>query len=188
MPAPTPPRRHFLASTLAPAVALCALGTTGCQSSTPLRDLRFATLSEAQHELDRLARLSERHSIATWSWPATLEHCAQSIAFAMTGFPTQKPEWFQRTLGTTAYHVFSWRGQMNHDLTEPIPDAPALARDADAHAALTHLHDTITLFHRHQGPLHPHFAYGKLSKAEYELANAMHLANHLSEFDVIPMA
>ena len=46
MPAPTPPRRHFLASTQVPAAALCALGTTGCQSSTPLRDLRFATLMD----------------------------------------------------------------------------------------------------------------------------------------------
>ena len=43
MPAPTPPRRHFLAATLAP---VAALSTTGCQSSTRLRDLRFTTLSE----------------------------------------------------------------------------------------------------------------------------------------------
>jgi hypothetical protein len=34
------------------------------------------------------------------------------------------------------------------------------------------------------GPLRPHFAYGELAKPEYELAHAMHLANHLSAFRV----
>jgi hypothetical protein len=32
-------------------------------------------------------------------------------------------------------------------------------------------------------PLRPHFAYGELSRAEYEQAHAMHLANHFSAFD-----
>ena len=31
-------------------------------------------------------------------------------------------------------------------------------------------------------PLLPHFAYGDLSKQEYELAHAMHLADHPSAF------
>ena len=35
-----------------------------------------------------------------------------------------------------------------------------------------------------QGPLRPHFAYGKLSKPEFERAHAMHLANHFSAFDI----
>lgn len=77
---------------------------------------------------------------------------------------------------------------MWHDLSEPIPGAPALNPAVDAQTALTHLHDVIATFHRHTGPLHPHFAYGALSKAEYELANAMHLANHLSAFDIKPVA
>jgi hypothetical protein len=31
-------------------------------------------------------------------------------------------------------------------------------------------------------PLQPHFAYGALSKPDYEQAHAMHLAQHLSGF------
>ena len=164
MPAVTPPRRHFLASTLVPTAALCTLGTAGCQSSTPLRNLRFATLSEAQHELDRLA------------------------SFALSGYPQAKSELFQRTVGRAAYQVFAWRGQMSHDLSEPIPGAPALRPQADPHAALAELHQAIEAFHRHTGELQPHFAYGRLSKAEYELAHAMHLANHLAAFDIKPVA
>ena len=50
------------------------------------------------------------------------------------------------------------------------------------------LHEAIEAFHRHTGELQPHFAYGRLSKAEYELAHAMHLANHLAAFDISPAA
>ncbi|WP_306565188.1 DUF1569 domain-containing protein [Aquabacterium sp.] len=186
MHAPHLPRRRFLTASLAPAAAFCTL-TTGCQSQARLRDLRFTTLSEAQHELDRLAALIDRPQTADWTWGATLTHCAQSIHFALTGFPQAKSPLFQRTVGAAAFQIFAWQGRMQHDLSEPIPGAPALNPAVDAQTALTHLHDVITAFHRHTGALHPHFAYGALSKAQYELANAMHLANHLSAFDVSPV-
>lgn len=180
-------RRHFLAITLAPTAALCTL-TTGCRSQVRLRDLRFATLSEAQRELDRLAALADLPKTAEWTWPATLTHCTQSIRFALSGYPQAKSALFQHTVGSAAFQVFAWRGQMNHDLSEPIPGAPALKPQADPHAALAALHQAIDDFHRHTGPLQPHFAYGRLSKAEYELAHAMHLANHFAAFDIKPQA
>ena len=58
-------------------------------------------------------------------------------------------------------------------------DAPA----PDAAAALARLRAAVQVFAAHTGPLQPHFAYGELSKAQYEQAHAMHLANHLSAFD-----
>lgn len=185
MHTPHLPRRRFLTASLAPATAFCPLAT-GCQSQPLLRDLRFATLSEAQHELDRLAKLPNLSQTVDWTWPATLTHCAQSIHFAVMGFPQAKSAVFQRTVGAAAFQLFAWQGRMQHDLSEPIPGAPALDPAVDAQTALTHLHDVITAFHGHTGPLHPHFAYGALSKSEYELANAMHLANHLSAFDIKP--
>lgn len=186
MHTPHLPRRQFLTASVASAAAFGLLAT-GCQSQPRLRDLRFSTLSEAQHELDRLAALAERPQTAAWTWPATLTHCAQSIHFALTGFPQAKSPLFQRTVGSAAFQLFAWQGRMQHDLSEPIPGAPALEPAIDPHAALTHLHGVITAFHRHTGPLHPHFAYGALSKTEYELANAMHLANHFSAFDIQPI-
>ena len=49
---------------------------------------------------------------------------------------------------------------------------------------LAPLRRAVQAFAHHAGPLHPHFAYGALSKVQYEQAHAMHLANHLSAFDV----
>ena len=74
---------------------------------------------------------------------------------------------------------------MSHNLAEPIPGAPALDAAAEAQAALARLRKAAQDFAAHTGPLQPHFAYGALDKAQYEQAHAMHLANHLSAFDVV---
>jgi hypothetical protein len=75
---------------------------------------------------------------------------------------------------------------MSHGLAEPIPGAPAIAADADPAQALARLHRAIADFHGWTGALQPHFAYGPLDRAQYELAHAMHLANHLSAFRAGP--
>jgi hypothetical protein len=48
-------------------------------------------------------------------------------------------------------------------------------------AALMRLENAFLVFKQYQGKLSPHFAYGELSKQEYEAAHVMHFHNHLSE-------
>jgi len=175
-------RRAFLASTAGAGAALVAVASTGCADSKNDRRLQFASLAEAMIELAQLAKASELASGTAWDWPQTLVHCAQSIEYSMTGFPQAKSALFQRTAGTVAYSVFAWRGRMTHDLADPIPGAPALQRNGDAAAALARLQGAVQAFQQWAEPLQPHFAYGALSKGEYEPAHAMHLANHFSAF------
>lgn len=182
-PKPDASRRSLLVSAMAlpPVVALASL--TGCQGgSANDRRLSFSTLASAEEELGRLAAAKTLHAGATWTWAQTLEHCAQSIEYSMAGFPESKSKLFQSTVGPVALRVFSWRGRMTHDLAEPIPGAPALAVGSNAEAALMRLRDSIAAFRNWSKPLQPHFAYGALGKQEYELAHAMHLANHFSQF------
>jgi hypothetical protein len=73
---------------------------------------------------------------------------------------------------------------MTHDLGEPIPGAPALDAAAAASPAMERLEASMRDFLRWTGPLRPHFAYGALTKPEYERAHALHLANHLSAFRI----
>lgn len=183
--APTHPasRRTFLATTAAAGLALAT--TSACQqNSAKDRKLVFSSLKEAQREIDRLAKAAALASATAWSWPQTLTHCAQSIEFSLTGFPSPKSALFQNTVGTAAFQVFFWRGRMSHDLAEPIPGAQALDTGNDAGLALARLQRAIADFHQRTTPLQPHFAYGTLNKPAYERAHAMHLANHLSAFDV----
>lgn len=146
------------------------------------RQLQFSSLAAAEEELARLAQTKELASDATWNWAQTLVHCAQSIEYSMSGFPQSKSKLFQRTIGSAAFGVFSWRGRMTHDLSDPIPGAPLLEAKAEPTQALLRLRGSILSFQRWSGPLQPHFAYGALDKETYELAHAMHLANHLSAF------
>lgn len=151
------------------------------------RQLVFATLGEALREVERLSAASVQAlaPATAWSWSQTLEHCAQSVEYSLQGFPASRPALFQRTLGAAAFSVFAQRGRMSHSLVEPIPGAPVLGALAlDAAAALERLRRATQNFAAHTGTLHPHFAYGALSHAQYEQAHAMHLANHLSAFDV----
>jgi hypothetical protein len=172
----------ILAAGTAPAYLLAA-STSGC-SEVPVNDrqLIFKSLGEALSELDRLTRAEALQPAPAWNWTQTLNHCAQSVEYSMTGFPQAKSQVFQRTVGTTAFKVFSWRGRMTHDLGEPIPGAPLLDASTPVAAAVERLKQAALAFTHWTAPLRPHFAYGELSKAEYEQAHAMHLANHFSAF------
>jgi hypothetical protein len=176
-------RRSLLTSaTLIGPLGLLSIG--GCQENPAMdRQLRFSTLDPALTELTRLAEAPALSAQTPWNWGQTLVHLAQSIEYSMVGFPEAKSALFQRTVGAAAFGVFAWRGRMSHPLDDPIPGAPALAADTDVSAALTRLHTAVLVFHAHNGPLKPHFAYGALSKAEYEQGHAMHLAGHFSAFE-----
>lgn len=188
MPAPVPARvapsrRQFIVHAGGAGVLLAGAGSAGCAPRPALdRGLRLATLAQAAAELDRLAQAGALESGTAWTWAKTLAHCAQSIEYSMSGFPQPKPVLFQRTVGAAAFGVFSWRGRMTHDLTEPIPGAPALDAAADAAAVLARLRAALQAFDQWAGPLRPHFAYGALDKPAYARAHAMHLANHFSAF------
>ena len=183
-----PPRRAFL-RVGAGLAAVGAVAGGGYLLYRPANDrqLVFATVADAMREVERLASatVGPLAPATAWNWSQTLEHCAQSIEFSLQGFPAPKSALFQNTLGAAAFNVFALRGRMSHNLAEPIPGAPALdASTPDASAALARLRKAVQDFAAHAGPLQPHFAYGALSRAQYEQAHAMHLANHLSAFDV----
>lgn len=192
---PTTTRRSILrrGTGLAAAGVVGAAGIAGAgyflsRPSTD-RQLVFTSVAEAMREVERLAAASAHtqalEPATAWSWAETLEHCAQSIEFSLRGFPAPRSVLFQNTLGSAAFQVFALRGRMSHNLAEPIPGAPALsASAASASAMLARLRTAAQHFEDHTEPLQPHFAYGALSKAQYEQAHAMHLANHLSAFDV----
>lgn len=143
------------------------------------------TLDDALRWLDKLAQAREARSTNAWKLGAVLEHLAQSIEMSIDGYPEPKSAWFQKTVGTTAFAYFGWRGQMRHSLTEPIPGAPALVQQEDWKPGANRLRTAITRFQAHSGALRPHFAYGALDKADFALAHALHIANHQDDIVVV---
>ncbi len=176
-PASSPSRRVFL-------IAGAAVAVTGCGGPGPAdRQLAFASLPDALRELDRLKDAVPLDAAANWTWSKTLLHCAQSIDYSISGYPAAKPAIFQHTAGAAAFSFFRARGRMSHNLIEAIPGAAMLDANARVEVAAAALHKSVAAFLAHGGTLQPHFAYGALSKADYERAHAMHIANHLSVFD-----
>jgi hypothetical protein len=99
----------------------------------------------------------------------------------MSQFPEHKSSVFKSTVGTLAFSIFSSKGKMTHGLNEPIPSAPPLTKSSDPTIALNRLKKSLIEFDSYQGTLAPHFAYGELTKSEYEKAHLMHLYNHLQQ-------
>lgn len=148
-----------------------------------LRRLRLPSLAAVAAELEKLQQAQQVLVSPGWDLPHTLDHCARSIEHAMQGFPELKSPLFRALIGQTAFHVFDWRGQMRHNLTEEIPGDPEPTTELSLDTALLRLQDSIRAFDAWQGELQPHFAYGALSKSQYERANAMHIANHLAALE-----
>ncbi len=144
------------------------------------RDLRLQSFDAVMAELERLRKAPQIRSSPGWDLPHTFDHCARSIEHAMTGFPVMKSPIFRAVVGKTAFHLFDLRGHMDHNLTEEIPGDPEPPADLSLDAALARLQNSIRAFEVWTGPMQPHFAYGALSKSQYERANAMHVANHLA--------
>lgn len=177
-------RRFFVRTVIGTAAVAPIILTTGCQSEGSTdRNLHLVSLDEALAEAMRLASATLPATDSMWTLPQTLVHCAQSIEYSITGFPIPRSKLFQRTVGATAFNVFAWRGRMTHDLTEAIPGAPTLDNENSVEAAIVRLQKAVDAFRLAKEPLQPHFAYGTLNKEDYELAHAMHLANHFSAID-----
>lgn len=157
----------------------------GLLTGAAMADLpKVQSLDDAMRWLDRLDKAASVQSTTAWKMGAVLEHLAQSIEMSLDGFPEPKSALFQSTVGAGAFAVFKFRGQMTHGLTDPIPGAPALTQGDDWKPASLRLRAAITRFNGHRGALKPHFAYGALSRADFALAHAFHIANHQNEIVV----
>jgi hypothetical protein len=141
---------------------------------------RFASLPAALKTLEQ-SRTEAPRMTGAWDLPHVLHHVAQSVEYSMVGFPQIKPTWFRATLGSYAFALFNARGQMSHQLNDPIPGAPEIAQGLPLAPAIDHAIAALQAFDRFDGALAPHFAYGALAKPAYLRAHLMHLANHWSE-------
>lgn len=141
-------------------------------------DVARLTIEQVKKDLLSLPLASTQNS-GGWTLSQMLNHLAQSIEYAISGYPQLYSAGFQNTAGKAAFALFSWRGRMHHDLAEPIPGEPVLD-DNDRDVAMTRLLQALDDFQNHQGALSPHFAYGQLSHADYTLAHVMHINDHLA--------
>lgn len=121
-------------------------------------------------------------SAGQWSAYKVFMHCAKSVDYSITGYPVHNSTLFKNTVGKTAFSAFIAKRKMSHNLAEEIPGAVSIASTGNVADALKELKISLLNFEAYSGDLQAHFAYGQLTKGEYEKAHAMHFLNHLQEF------
>ncbi|MFN3861697.1 MAG: DUF1569 domain-containing protein [Roseateles sp.] len=168
-------RRKLLRSSM---VLLAAPPLAGCSG----RLKTFSTWRDGQQAVLELLFRERVVQGNPWNISQVLQHLAQSIEYSMQGYPLLKSRWFRATLGSLAFDAFNAQGQMSHDLAEPIPGAPALDAAQALKTSAQRLLDAMDAFAQFSGTLRPHFAYGELTKPQYERAHLMHLADHWTQF------
>lgn len=146
-----------------------------------LEELNFSKLLNT---LD-VMKISQVASSGSWDVPKILAHVAQSIELSIEGYPEHRSDLFKSTVGLAAFKTFARAGVMRHSLNESIPGADVLPQDLMINASLARLELSIARFKAYRGQLQPHFAYGALSKTEYEVAHVLHFMNHMQEVSII---
>jgi hypothetical protein len=116
---------------------------------------------------------------SSWNLSQTLQHCAQTVRYSVTGYPALKPALFRATAGALAKRVFLRRGAMRHSLDAVIDGAPPLDPLMPVTEAAAGLTDAVALFTGHAAEHAPHPAYGRCTHDEFARLHAMHLAEHL---------
>ena len=140
------------------------------------------TLTELTERLPKHLGRPEADLLAPggpWNLSQTLQHCAQTVRYSVTGYPRLKPALFRATAGALAKRLFLSRGATKHSLGAEIDGAPPLDPSLPSAEAASGLADAVALFTGHPGPHAPHPAYGRCTHDEFARLHAMHLAEHL---------
>jgi len=185
-------RKSFLRLS-ASAAALSTLGAGalvgGCEMPPPGgggdeefpegRGLKLANLDEALFEIDLIEANPPVEMQQEWTLYKVLHHLAQSCEYSMTGYPELQPAAVQ-AVAKLVFDTYVDQGFMTHDLGAPVPGAPAIPDSGLLAPAFARLRRAIYSFQAFTGELHPHFAYGELTREEWELAHSFHMADHFT--------
>ncbi len=145
----------------------------------------FQSLDEIIAFVESLPPDTQITSQGEWNATQVLSHLHQSIGYSMFGFPEQKSTLFQNTFGALAFHVFSAKKAMTHNLAEHFPGGHKLANHSNPHQELRRLSGMLKEF-KGRSKLAPHFVFGELTKAEYERIHLYHINDHFTELFVKP--
>jgi len=130
--------------------------------------------------LDEIQLTTPRESVGSLFRPLSriCDHCTFGILSSMDGYPVLKSKFYRLTIGRIAFHTFMIMRRMKHNTSLPIP-GEHLANSESLELAVTRMRQAIDRFRSWNAPLKPHFAYGRLSKSQYELIHCLHLEDHL---------
>jgi hypothetical protein len=116
---------------------------------------------------------------SVWNLSQTVQHCAQTVGYSVSGYPRLKPALVRAVIGPVVKKAFLRRGAMKHPLGAVIEGAPALDPALPVGEAMARLDEAVKVFTAHVGAHAPHPTYGRCTHEEFAALHALHLAEHL---------
>ncbi|MDH5654934.1 MAG: DUF1569 domain-containing protein [Spirochaetia bacterium] len=139
--------------------------------------IRLKSLQEALQELEKLEKTEKVTALGEWSYSQILSHLRFFLEGSMKGFPESRSSFIRKSVGPNLLKNIKQIGYMPSgfrnsflDLSQNFSDAPM---------ELTNLKNSIREFINYSGNLSEHPIYGKLSREDWDLIHAYHIANHL---------
>lgn len=142
--------------------------------------LKSKTLREVKNELALFGN-ENITSNTKWSLYQTFAHCAKTIDYSISGYPSMKPAIIRNTIGKIVIGKFLRQGYMHHNLIADVEGSPVIEDIGTMEEGIQLLVDSIKRFEESSGMLKPHLLFGTLSKEQYDTYFTMHIADHFEE-------
>src|SRR5437016_3638653 len=104
------------------------------------RELKFNSFEDALTELKDLEK-GPVQTTGLWSFYQTLTHCAESLEFCVSRYPSEAPWIIRATIGRLAFKEFMKMGYFKPG--SPYHHAPLQREEGDEKAALARLKKAI---------------------------------------------
>ncbi len=139
------------------------------------RSLAFNDLSQVVPEVRGL--LNCRRTVGQWTLAQICRHLADTVNASMDGFDMRRHRLKRRLCGKLLLRLTFRYGIPAGYTVDPALSPP---EDADLDQALADLKRAIARYQTHQGRLHPHPLFGRLSRPMWDRLHCFHCGHHLS--------
>lgn len=147
-------------------------------ASVPRRRLDFRTWDDLLADADRLARHGYDRA-GRWSLAQGLDHVGAGLRVALAGSSKRMPWVMRMSARTFALPVMrAWRW-LPAGIPAPQWWQPQVPADADDTEAVERFRAEVAAFRAHAGPYHPHPAFDRIDREQYEDLMLIHASHHL---------
>ena len=139
------------------------------------RTVDMANLSQVLGEARRLA--GGHRTVGNWTLGQICRHLADTINASIDGFDLRRHRLKRMLCGKLMLRLTFRFGIPSGYAVDESLSPPA---GADFDQALADLERAVARFNAHQGALHPHPLFGRLTRAMWDRMHRFHCAHHLS--------
>ena len=147
------------------------------------RQLVFRTFEDMLSEVDAL-RTREHTRAGNWDLAQICTHLGGALDASRSGFDFRAPWLLRKIIARAAFRRMLRTGRLPSGVKIPQRHHPPAGLSSDT--AVAELRSAAQRFEQHEGPLAPHWFFGRLTRDEWRQLHLIHGARHLGH--LVPSA